>query len=124
MADGDLLEVLDAPEIAVLADGPEIEARDAERLGADLGVPAIEAAEVEVGRAVRQPPRLDRIEVVDQEQEDVAVRGIERGRVLGDVDPRDCRCRSTSRARPGTFQRVSPVPLPAIRCTAATSSWS
>ena len=25
---------------------------------------------------------------------------------------------------PGTFQRVSPVPLPAMRCTAATSSWS
>ena len=88
VADGDLLEILDAPEIAVLADGAEIEARDAERLGADLGIPAIEAAEVEIGRAVGQPAGLDRIEIVDQEQEDVAVGGIERRRVLRDVDAR------------------------------------
>ncbi len=27
-------------------------------------------------------------------------------------------------SRPGTFQRVSPVPSPAIFITAATSSWS
>ena len=73
MPDGDLLEILDAPEIAVLAHGAEVEARDAERLRADLGVPAVEAAEVEVGRAVRQPAGLDRVEVVDEEQEDVAV---------------------------------------------------
>ena len=75
-------------KVAILADRPEIEARDPERSCADLGVPAIEAAEVEVGRAVRQPPRLDRIKVVNQKQEDVAVRGIQRGRVSGDVDPR------------------------------------
>ena len=36
VADGDLLEILDAPEIAVLTHGSEIEARDAERLGANL----------------------------------------------------------------------------------------
>ena len=88
VADGDLLEILDAPQIAILADGAEIEARHAERLRADLGIPAIEAAEIEVGRAVRQPAGLDRIQVVDQEQEDVAIRGIERRRVLGDVDAR------------------------------------
>ena len=59
MPDGDLLEVLDAPEIAVLADRPQVEARHPEGLRADLGVPAVEATEVEVGRAVRQlaPPR-------------------------------------------------------------------
>jgi hypothetical protein len=51
------------PEIAILANGPEIEACDAERLGAHLGIPAIEAAKVEVRRAIRQPPRLDRIEI-------------------------------------------------------------
>ncbi len=61
MADGDLLEILDTPEVAILAHGPEIEARDSQGLGADLGIPAIEAAEVQVGRAVRQPPSLDRI---------------------------------------------------------------
>jgi hypothetical protein len=44
-----LLEILDAPEITVLADGVEIEARHAERLGANLGIPAIEAPELEVG---------------------------------------------------------------------------
>ena len=83
MADGDLLEIFDAPEIAILADGAEIEAGDAEGPGADFGVPAIEAAEIEVGRAIRQPPGLDRVQVVDQEQEDIAVGRIERRRALG-----------------------------------------
>ena len=36
VANSDLLEILDAPEIAVLADGAEIEAGNAERLAADL----------------------------------------------------------------------------------------
>src|SRR5690348_8981916 len=88
VTDRDFLEVLDTPEIAILTDRSQIEARDAERLCTNLRVPAIEAAEVEVGRAVRQPARLDRIEVVDQKQEYVAVRSIERRRVSGDVDPR------------------------------------
>jgi hypothetical protein len=81
VADADFLEVLDAPKIAVLADRAQIEARHAERLGADLGVPAVEAPKVEIGRSVGQSSGLDRIEIVDQEQEHVAVRGIERGRV-------------------------------------------
>ncbi|TCU38643.1 putative dinucleotide-binding enzyme [Rhizobium azibense] len=88
MADRDLLEVLDAPEIAVLANGAEIEARHAERLRAHLGIPAVEAAEVEVRRAVGKTPGLDRIEVVDQEEEDVAIGGVERRGVLGDIDAR------------------------------------
>lgn len=41
MPDGDLLEVLDAPEIAVLADRAQVESGDAERLGTHLRVPAI-----------------------------------------------------------------------------------
>ncbi len=88
MADGDLLEVLDTPQVPVLAHGAQIEARHAERLGADLRVPAVEAAEEQVGRAVGQPPRLDRVEIVDEEQEHVAVAGIECRRVLRDVDAR------------------------------------
>ena len=86
MTDGDLLEILDTPEIAVLADRPEIEARDPKRLGAHLGIPAIEAAEVEVRRAVRQLARLDRIEVVHQEQKDITIGGAQRGRVFRDVE--------------------------------------
>jgi hypothetical protein len=39
----------------------------------DFGVPAVEASEEEIGRAVRQPTGFDWIEIVDQEQEDVAV---------------------------------------------------
>src|SRR5262249_18259313 len=87
MADRDFLEVLDTPEIAVLTDGSEIEARDPERLCTDLRVPAIKAAEVEMGRAVRQTTRLDRIEVVNQKQEHVAVGSIQRGHISGDIDP-------------------------------------
>ena len=37
----------------------------------------MEAPEVKIGGAVRQPSRLDRVVIVDQEQKDVAVRGIE-----------------------------------------------
>ena len=88
MPDGDLLEVFHAPQIPVLADCAEIEARHAERLRPDLRVPAIEAAEVKVGRAVGEPPRLDRVEVVDQEQKDIAIRGVEGRRVAGDIDAR------------------------------------
>ena len=86
MPDLDLLEILDAPEVAVLADRPEIEARHAEGLRAHLGVPTVEAPEIEIGGAIRQPARLDRVVIVDQEQEDVAVGGVERGRVAADLD--------------------------------------
>ena len=51
-----------------------------------LNTEAIEAPEVEVGRAVGQPTCLDRIVIVDQEQEDIAVRGIEGGRITADLD--------------------------------------
>ena len=51
-----------------------------------LNTEAVEAPEVEIGGAVGQPARLDRVVIVDQEQEDVAVRGIERGRVAADLD--------------------------------------
>ena len=86
--DRDLLEILDAPEVAVLADRPQVEAGDAERLGAHLGIPAVEPPEIEVGRAVGQQPRLDRVEIVDEEQEHVAVRGIERRRLFRHVNAR------------------------------------
>src|SRR3546814_4317639 len=36
-------------------------------------VPGVEAAEVEIGLAVRKLARLDRVRVVDEEQEDVAI---------------------------------------------------
>ena len=51
-------------------------------------VPAIEAAEIQVRRSVRQASGLDRMGVVDQKQEHVAVAGIERRGVLGDVHER------------------------------------
>ena len=86
--DGDLLEIFDAPKIAVLAHRAQVEAGDAERPRANFGIPTVEAAEVEVGRAVGQTPRLDGIQIVDQEQEHVAVRGVERRGFLGDVDVR------------------------------------
>src|SRR3546814_13196664 len=54
--------------------------------GADLGVPAVEAAKVEIGFAVRKLARLNRVRVVDEEQEDVAIGRIERRRVAADVD--------------------------------------
>ncbi len=41
-----------------------------------------------VWRSIGQPASLDRIEVVDQEEEDVSIGGVERRRVLRDVDAR------------------------------------
>src|SRR3546814_13132635 len=80
-SDLDLLEVLHPPQVPVLADRAQVEARHAERLGANLGVPAVEAPEVEIGRSVGQAPGLERVEIIDQKQEDVAIRRIERGRI-------------------------------------------
>jgi hypothetical protein len=54
----------------------------------DLGVPAVEAPKIEVGRTVLQAAGFDGVQVIDQEQEDVAIGGIERRGVLGDVDAR------------------------------------
>ena len=85
MPDGDFLEILDAPEIAVHADGAEIERGDAERLRSDFAVPAIEAPEIQIRRSIRQTSGLDRMGVVDQKQKHVAVAGVKRRGVLGDV---------------------------------------
>ncbi len=49
VADDELLELLDTPQVAVGADGAEVERRDAEGARAHLRVPAVKAAEVEVG---------------------------------------------------------------------------
>src|SRR6056297_3197542 len=76
MPDGDLLEILDAPEVAVLADRAQVEAGDAERFGPNLRIPAIESPEIEVRPAVGQQPRLDRVQILDEEQEHVAVGGV------------------------------------------------
>jgi hypothetical protein len=88
VANGNLLEIFDAPQIPILTYRAEIEARHAERLCADLGIPAVEASEVKIRRPVRQPTGLDRIEIIDQEQEDIPVRGVEGRGVLGDIDAR------------------------------------
>src|SRR5258708_17192490 len=99
MANDDLLEIFHAPQIAILAYRTEIEARHAERLRSDFRVPAIEAAEIEVGRAVPETASFDRVQVIDQENEDVPVGCIEGRRVLWKCRHGDCRSRSTSRAR-------------------------
>ena len=86
MANDDLLENFHAPQIAILADCAEIEARHAERLCPDLRIPTVEAAEIEVGQAVRETAGFDRIQVIDQEKENISIRCIEGRRILGDVD--------------------------------------
>src|SRR5579872_1704177 len=88
VTNGDLLEILDTPEIAVLANRAKVKARYPERLGADLRIPAIEAAEVEIGRTVRQFPGLDRIQVVDQKKKYISIRGVQRRGAFRDVDLR------------------------------------
>jgi hypothetical protein len=85
MADGDFLEILDAPQHTVLADRAQIEGGDAERLRPDLAVPGIEAPEKHVGRSIRQMPGLDGIEIVNEKDEHIAVWRIESRRVLGNI---------------------------------------
>src|SRR5260370_7379935 len=86
MANDDLLEIFHTPQIAILAYRTKIKARHAERLRPDFRVPAIEAPEIEVGRAVPETASFDRVQVIDQEKENVPVGCIEGRRVLGNVD--------------------------------------
>src|SRR5713101_6413749 len=83
MPDRDLLEILDTPEIAVHAHRPEIKRSDAKGLRSNFRVPAIEAPEIQIRRSVRQASRLDRMGIVDQKQEYIAVAGIKRRGILG-----------------------------------------
>ncbi len=121
MPDRDFLEILDAPKIAVHADGPEIKRGDAERLRSDFAVPAIEPPEIQIRRTIGQTSGFDGMGIIDQKQEHVAVAGVKGGRVLGHVHERIVVMVDQS-STPGTFHRVSPMPLPAIFITAATSS--
>jgi hypothetical protein len=58
--------------------------------------------------------RLHELEVFVEKEIDVSVGSIERCRVLRDIDIGVVDSVDQS-SMPGTFQRVSPVPLPAIR---------
>lgn len=86
MPDADLLEAFYAPKIAVHANGAEIETRNAQRLTANLRIPAIETAKIQIRFAIREPSGFDRMGIVNEKQEHVAVAGVKRGGVLGDVD--------------------------------------
>ena len=86
MPDGDFLEIFRTPDISVLTHRAQVKAGNPERFRADFGVPGVKAPEIEIRRSVLQLAGLDRIAVVDQEQEDIAIRRVERGRVPGDVD--------------------------------------
>lgn len=88
MPDRDLLAILDASEVPVLADGTQVGAGDAACLGADLQILAKEPSEMEIKRAVRQQACLDQVRIVNQEQEDVAVRSLERCHLLLNVHAR------------------------------------
>ena len=45
-----------------------------------------EVITIEIRRSVREPTRLDRVVIVDEEQEDIPVRGVERRRIAADLD--------------------------------------
>ena len=85
MSDRDFLKILDTPQIAVHADGPQIKRGDAEGLRSDFAVPAVKSPEIQIRRSIRQTSSLDRVGVVHQKQEHVAVAGVQRRGVLGDV---------------------------------------
>jgi hypothetical protein len=121
MSNRDLLKILDTPEIAIHAHRPEIKRSDAEGLRSNFRVPTIEAPKVQVWRSVRQASRLDGMGIIHQKQEHVAVAGIKRRGILSDVHDQICVMVPQS-STPGTFHMVSPVPLPAMSITAATSS--
>jgi hypothetical protein len=46
--DGYFLEIIDTPQIAVLADGAQVETRNAERLRTNLAIPAIKSPEIQI----------------------------------------------------------------------------
>jgi hypothetical protein len=69
MPDVDLLEIFDAPQIAILAHSTQVKSSNSQRLGADFRVPGVKAAEEQVRVAVGETTCLNRVGVVDQEQE-------------------------------------------------------
>jgi len=108
-------------EVSILAHGAQTEARHAKRLRADLAVPGIEAAEEQVGRAIGKPAGFNRIQIVNEEQERVAVAGIERCGVLGDVNARIVDpCRPVQKA--GNLRPFIAGAVACDRCTASTGS--
>ena len=86
VTDADFFKPFHAPEVAVLANGTQVKRREAEGLRSDFAVPGIEAPEIKIRFTVRQTARLDGVGVTDQKKEHVAVAGVKRGRVLGDID--------------------------------------
>jgi hypothetical protein len=62
---GTLLEVIDAPEVLILANGAQVDASNAKVVGAQLGIPAVKTPEVKIGGAVAQPARLAWVVSVD-----------------------------------------------------------
>ncbi len=88
MTDGNLLEIFGTPEIPVGAHGTQVEAGDPKRFRADLAVPGIETAKIQIRVAVRQSPGFDRMRVIAEKDEDVAIAGVQRRRILRDVDER------------------------------------
>src|SRR5713226_10787753 len=85
MSNRDLLEILDTPEIAIHVHRPEIKRSDAEGLRSNFRVPTIEAPKVQVWRSVRQASGLDRMGIIHQKQEHVAVARIKRRGIFSDV---------------------------------------
>ena len=78
----DLLEILDAPEIAVHTNAAQIHCRDSGGLAAGLAVPCVKAAENKVGVAVLKLADFNRAGVVYQKNENVPVTGVKRCCVL------------------------------------------
>ena len=74
--------------IAVHAHSAQIERCNAKCLAADFAIPAIEAPEIQIRLAVRQASGLDGVRVVHKEKENIAVAGVKRGGVLGDIHER------------------------------------
>jgi hypothetical protein len=72
-----------------------------------------------------EAPGLGSLDLVAESRADgqrtsEAVAGSRRAKVIAVYG--DAVCEAAQSSTPGTFQRVSPVPLPAIFCTASTSS--
>lgn len=101
--DGTLLKILVPPEVAVLVRRAQVEGGDAKRLRVHAGNPAVEGPEIEFARVIDQRPRLDVVEIVDEEYEHVAVGGVERHRL------RHVHARDVNSGRPVEFGRHLPT---------------
>ncbi|KPH87281.1 hypothetical protein GLUCOINTEAF2_0204129 [Komagataeibacter intermedius AF2] len=67
MPDRDLFEIFHAPQKAVLTHSAQVKRRNTETFTADFRIPGVETPKIEIGIAIGQASRLNRMRIIHEE---------------------------------------------------------